>query len=181
MLYNNTMLVGIISDTHDNLLGLKKAIHIFEERKIELLVHCGDWVSPYTLEFFDREIMQLGIPIKSVVGNNPGDTKRIMTSNGEMNNPIEWPKTVTLKMDIDGRRTIVYHGDDYELLHGLIYCQQYDIVLTGHTHSPRNEVVGKTLVVNPGSTCYACEGKIIEKASVAIYNSKTHQAEIVYF
>ena len=70
------MIVGIISDTHDNLAGLQKAIQIFKERKIEMLIHCGDWVSPFTLEFFDREMKDLNVPIKSVVGNNPGDTKR---------------------------------------------------------------------------------------------------------
>lgn len=175
------MLVGIISDTHDNLLGLKKAIQIFKDKKIEMLIHCGDWVSPFTLEFFDEETKQLKIPIKSVVGNNPGDIKRTLMSNNTMKNPIEWPKTVTLRLDIDGKKTIMYHGDDYELLDGLIDSQKYDLIFTGHTHSPRNEVVGKTLVLNPGSTSYACEGKIIEKASVAIYNSKTHKAEIIYF
>lgn len=175
------MLVGIISDTHDHLVGLKKAIQIFKENKVELLVHCGDWVSPSTLEFFDEEMGKLNIPVKSVVGNNPGDIKRTIMSNSKMSNPIEWPKTVTLKLDIDGKKAIVYHGDDYELLGALIGCQKYDIVLTGHTHSPRNEVVGKTLVINPGSTSYTCESKIIDKASVAIYNSQTHKAEIIYF
>ena len=98
-----------------------------------------------------------------------------------MQNPIEWPKTVTLLLDLDGKKTIVYHGDDYAILDALIDSQKYDIVLTGHTHTPRNEVIGKTLVLNPGSTSYACEGKIIEKASVAIYNSQTNKAEVVYF
>lgn len=175
------MIVGIISDTHDNLLGLKKAIQIFKDKKIEMLIHCGDWVSPFTFEFFDKEMRQLNIPVKSAVGNNPGDTKRTMMSNVNMHNPIEWPKTVTLKLDIEEKKAIVYHGDDYELLGALIDCQKYDIIFTGHTHRPRNEVVGRTLVLNPGSTSYACEGKIIKKASIAIYNSETNKAEIIYF
>jgi len=175
------MIIGIISDTHDYLTGLQKAIQIFKERKIELLIHCGDWVSPFTLEFFDKEMKGLHIPIKSVVGNNPGDAKRTITSNSKMDNPIEWAKTVTLSLDIDGKKVIVYHGGDYALLDGLIDSQKYDIVFTGHTHAPRNEVIGKTLVFNPGSTCYACEGKIIDKASIGIYNSQTNKAELIYF
>jgi len=180
MLYNLNMLVGIISDTHDNLIGLKKAIEIFKEKKIEMLIHCGDWVSPSTLEFFDKEMKDFKIPVKSVVGNNPGDTKRTIMSNSDKNNPIEWPKTVTLSLDIDGKKAIVYHGDDYAILGALIDCQKYNIVFTGHTHKPRNEVIGKTLVINPGATTNECEGKITDKASVAIYNSQTHKAEIVY-
>lgn len=175
------MVVGIISDTHDNLSGLRKAIQIFKERKIEMLIHCGDWVSPFTLEFFDKEIKNLAIPVKSVVGNNPGDLKRTMMGNSKMENPIEWPKTITMLVDIDGKKAIIYHGDDRELLGALIDCQKYDIIFTGHTHSSRNETIGKTLIINPGNTCYACEGKITDKISVAVYNTKTHKAEIVNF
>lgn len=175
------MLVGIISDTHDHLQGLKKALDIFKERKIELLIHCGDWVSPFALEFFDREMQPLKIPVKSVIGNNPGDIKRILQSNDKMKNPIEWPKTVTLELDIEGKKCIVYHGDDYELLDSLIDSQKYDIVFTGHKHCVRNEKLGKTLVINPGATCYASEGNIIKKASVALYDSKTEKVEIIYF
>ena len=174
------MLVGIISDTHDNLLGLKKALEIFKEKKIEMLIHCGDWVSPSTLEFFDNEMKDLKIPVKSVVGNNPGDTKRTIMSNDKKTNPVEWPKTLTLRIDIDDKKTIVYHGDDYDVLEALISCQKYDIVFTGHTHRPRNEVLGKTLVINPGTTSHECEGKIMNKPSLAIYNSQTHKAEIVF-
>lgn len=175
------MLIGIITDTHDNLFGLKKAIQIFKERKIEMLVHCGDWVSPFTLEFFDREMKELKIPIKSVVGNNPGDIKRTIMSNSKMINPIEWPKTVMLTFDVEGKNIVVYHGDDREILSTLIDSQKYDVILTGHTHAVRNEIVGRTLIINPGNTCYACEGEITEKASIAIYNSTTNKAEILYF
>jgi putative phosphoesterase len=175
------MIIGVISDTHDHLVGLHKAIQIFKDRKIEMLVHCGDWVSPFILEVFDREIEGLPISVKSVVGNNPGDIKRTLMSNSKMKNPIEWPKTVTLEFDIDGKKAIIYHGDDYALLDALIDCQKYDVIFTGHTHAARNEVIKKTLVLNPGSTSYACEGESIEKASVAIYDSKKNKAEIIYF
>ena len=175
------MLIVIITDTHDNLAGIKKAIQIFKEQKIEMLIHCGDWVSPFTLEFFDKQMEGLRIPIKSVVGNNPGDIKRTMVSNSQMQNPIEWAKTVMLKFEIDGKKTVVYHGDDREILSTLIDSQKYDIIFTGHTHAVRNEVIGKTLIINPGNTCYSCEGNITDKASVAVYNSETNKAEIIYF
>lgn len=174
------MLVGIISDTHDNLPALKKATQLFKENKIEMLIHCGDWVSPFILEFFDQEMGDLNIPVKSVVGNNPGDIKRTLMSNSKMHHSIEWPKTVTIKLDIGDKKAIVYHGDDYELLGALIDSQKYDLIFTGHTHSPRNETIGKTLIVNPGSTSYAYEAKIIDQASVAVYNSDTHQAKIIF-
>jgi len=58
------MLVGIISDTHNNLAGLQKAIRILKEQKIEMLIHCDDWVSPFTLEFFDKQMKDLKFPSK---------------------------------------------------------------------------------------------------------------------
>jgi len=177
--YSHPMLIGIISDTHDHLAGLQKAINIFKEKKVEMIVHCGDWVSPFTHEFFDYEMGDFKVPVKSVVGNNPGDIKRTMMSNSKMNNPIEWASKVTLEFEVDGKKAVIYHGDDKVLLNSLITTQQYDLVLTGHTHQSRNEVIGKTLVVNPGSTAYASEGKMIDHATVAIYDSSKHQVEIV--
>lgn len=85
------MLAGIISDTHDNLIGLQKGIKVFKDNDVKMIVHCGDWVSPYALEFFDKEIEGLDVPIKSVVGNNPGDIKCILLANGKMKHPIDWP------------------------------------------------------------------------------------------
>ena len=173
------MIIGIISDTHDYLVGLRKAIKIFKQHKIELLIHCGDWVSPFTLEFFDRELGEWDIPVKSVIGNNPGDLKRTLLANAKMKHPIEWPAHVTLEMDLEGKEAVVYHGDDRMLLDALVNCQKYDLVLTGHTHQPRNEKIGKTLVVNPGSTAGVREGKITDKNSVAIYDTEKNEAEIV--
>ncbi|HCL90984.1 MAG TPA: YfcE family phosphodiesterase, partial [Candidatus Atribacteria bacterium] len=46
------MKIGIISDTHDNLPKIKKAVGIFNREKVELVLHAGDFVSPFTfLEF----------------------------------------------------------------------------------------------------------------------------------
>lgn len=36
------MNIGIISDTHDDLLSLKSAIRIFTERKVKYVIHAGD-------------------------------------------------------------------------------------------------------------------------------------------
>jgi putative phosphoesterase len=175
------MLIGIITDTHDHLVGLQKAVEIFKKSKVEMVIHCGDWVSPFTLEFFDRQMEDLKVPVKSVVGNNPGDLKRTMMSNFKMKNPIEWAKTVMLELSIDGKNIVVYHGDDREILATLIDSQKYDVIFTGHTHASRNEVIGKTLVFNPGNTCYACEGHITDFASVGIYDSSTSKAEVIEF
>jgi len=40
------MLIGILSDIHDNLPNLQKALDQFSRRKIATLIFCGDFCSP---------------------------------------------------------------------------------------------------------------------------------------
>ena len=41
------MLVGILSDTHDRLTTLEKALAEFKRRKVDAVIHCGDLVAPF--------------------------------------------------------------------------------------------------------------------------------------
>lgn len=177
------MQLGIISDTHDRLESLAKAIEIFKKEQIELLVHCGDWVSPFTIEFFDRYCQKVGlkVPVKSVFGNNEGDIRRMMDRNSSLSNPIEFTSKRTLEFIVESKKIVVYHGDDQTLLTSLTASKLYDIVLTGHTHMPRNENINGVLVINPGSTCFAANSKIIDKASVAIYDSNADLGRLIEF
>jgi uncharacterized protein len=43
---------GIISDTHDDLLSLKSAIKIFNERKVNHVINAGDYVFPGVVKEF---------------------------------------------------------------------------------------------------------------------------------
>ena len=36
------MIIGVISDTHNNLRNVKKIIELFNEKKVELVIHTGD-------------------------------------------------------------------------------------------------------------------------------------------
>lgn len=173
------MKVGIISDTHDRLETIIKALEIFREQKVELIIHCGDWIAPFTLEFYDKQ-NTTHIPTKSVFGNNDGDIKRIIERNAELKTPIEFAPKLAFDFMIEKRHIVVFHGYDKAMLSSLIECSRYDIVFTGHTHVVRNEYVGKTLVFNPGSTCYAANSFIIKKASVGIYDSLLNKARVIY-
>ena len=46
------MKIGIMSDTHDYLPNIRKAIEIFNEEKVDLVVHCGDFVSLFVIKEF---------------------------------------------------------------------------------------------------------------------------------
>ena len=67
------MKIGVISDTHDHLTNISKAIKIFNERNIDVLIHCGDFVSPFTFRVFDDLIPSIKNNFYGVFGNNDGD------------------------------------------------------------------------------------------------------------
>lgn len=168
------MLIGIISDTHDNAINLLKAIKIFNEKKVDLVIHCGDWVSPFMPDF----CKDLKTKIISVFGNNEGDIYRFLTRAEKKNWNIEFYNK-SIELELDNRKIVVYHGDSKPLLKGLIESQKYDVVFSGHTHTPLIERKGKTLHINPGSTSGLCESKIVDEITIVIYDTKKSDGEII--
>ncbi len=163
------MIIGIISDTHDNAVNLLKAIELFNKKNVELVIHCGDWVSPFMPSFCK------GVKCKiiSVFGNNEGDIYRFLNKN----NNIEFHNKIA-ELELDNKKIAVYHGDSKPLLNSLVDSEKYDVVFSGHTHIPFVKNKGKTQHINPGSTCGIVESKLNEKTTLAIYNTKTNKAEI---
>ena len=40
------MIIGLISDTHDNIQNIQNAISLFTDKKVSFVIHVGDIVSP---------------------------------------------------------------------------------------------------------------------------------------
>lgn len=172
------MKIGIISDTHDQLESVEKAIKILQKEKVSLIIHCGDWVSPFVPQFIYTLKPKLEIPIKSVFGNNEGDHFRFFERKNKENWNIEFYKE-SFELEIDGRKIVVYHGSNKTLTNSLIQSQIYDAVFTGHTHQALIEKVGKTLHLNPGSTTGYAFGKITKEKTLGLYETKTNQGKII--
>ncbi len=163
------MLIGIISDTHDNLPMVQKAVNLLNERKVNLVLHCGDYTSPFTIPKFKA----LNCRLIGVFGNNDGDHSLLRkrfgeTSNCEVHNMFAY-------LDAEGFKIALHHGEETELQNALISCSGFDAVVSGHTHLPVNETAGKTLVVCPGEVC----GYLYGKPTIALLNTLKRQAEIV--
>ncbi len=177
------MKIGVISDTHDRLETLELAIKKLADEKVEAVIHCGDWVAPFTLEFFDKTSQKYGlnVPVYSVLGNNDGgDLLRTIERNNALNNPIHFSAKPSMPLEFGDKKIIVYHGHDKNLLNGLIESGKYDAVFHGHTHIPRNEVIGETLVFNPGSTAKARQSMFSDEVSIGVYDTKSNQGKIIY-
>ncbi|NQV13179.1 MAG: metallophosphoesterase [Parcubacteria group bacterium] len=168
------MLVGIISDTHDNVKNLQKAIKIFNEKEVDLVIHCGDWCAPFVLDF----IADLKCKIVSVFGNNEGDIFRFLERQNTGDFNVEFHRDC-VELELGNKKTIAHHGSSEQITAALIESQKYDVVFSGHTHEAGVEKIKETLHVNPGSTCGYSRNNIDSDVTVAVYNSETNEAEIV--
>lgn len=178
------MRIGILSDTHDHLENIDRAFALFGDRRVEMIVHLGDWVAPYTVSHVVTHAARLGVPLKGVLGNNDGELFGVFGVFGSaaVQGGAEL-RQHTFVLDVDDRKVILYHGTDTQATDALIRCGAYDAVFTGHTHVPDVRTVGRTLAVNPGtlSGFSASRGGQLREAEVAIYSSDANAAEIVSF
>lgn len=157
------MIIGIISDTHDNLDLLKKAVSLFNERKVEHVIHAGDFTSPFTF----RVLNNLGCSFTGVFGNNDGD--KLLLKKRSEGRVFRQPHM----LELAGRKIVVVH--EHHIVDALADSGHYDLVIYGHTHEPDVRKVGKTLVVNPGEA----GGWLYNKPTVAILNLADMTAEII--
>lgn len=169
------MKIGIVSDTHDRIDRVKLAVERFNQEKVGLVVHCGDIVAPFTLEFYK----DIDCPIKFLIGNNGGDILRHVKYAGKMGLKDYEFKTF-YALEVEGQKIAVYHGDDKEITEALIKCEIYDCVFSGHNHQAKVEKTGNTLYVNPGSFVDKYNDRMTEP-SFAIYDTKNREAEIIKF
>ncbi|MBI3027495.1 metallophosphoesterase [Candidatus Woesearchaeota archaeon] len=135
-------MIGIISDTHENEEAIKKAVKIFKDKNPAFVVHCGDIISPPILEHFN------GLKMKFVFGNNDGEKNGLNAKAMELGYE---EITDEKKFEYNGKKLYAYHGTSKEKLNAAIKSNKYDYILTGHTHIKRDEMIGKTRVINPGA------------------------------
>ena len=167
------MKIGIISDTHDQTERVKKAVEIFNKEKVGMVIHCGDIVAPFTLQFYK----ELNCPIKFLFGNNTGDIL-LHIKFAEKFGLNDYEFATFFSIEADGKRIAVYHGENREITDALIKCGDYDCVFSGHDHIARIEKQGKVLFVNPGTlTDKHKEG--MKPPSIAVYDTGKHSAEII--
>ena len=150
------MKIGIMSDTHDNLPNIKKAVKIFNKEKIDILLHAGDFVSPFTA----RELKNIQCPFTGVFGNNDGDRLFLLNQFQKIGPIYPEPYQTT----IDGKKIIMFHKND--IISDLAKSPVYDVIIYGHTHRADLYTEGKTTVINPGE----CGGWLTGKSTIAILN-----------
>lgn len=161
------MKIAIISDTHDNLASLKRAVSWINKEKIKTIIHCGDIFKPETLK---EGLKEYRGKIYVIFSEADASFSKIPQNSFE-----DLPKSKVFgkfgQIKIGGRKIAFCHFP--EIVKELTTTQKYDLVFYGHTHKPWEEKVGKTRLVNPGNIA-----GILFRPSFAIYNTKTDKLEL---
>ncbi len=162
------MLIGIFGDSHDHIENIEKAVEKFNRECIDLAVHTGDYISPFVIPVIGK----LTAPVVGVYGNNDGDQVTLRARCTEF--PAIRINGNYTRIDPDGLKIALIHGDDTALLQDLIVSGYYDLVVHGHTHRADLYRKGGTLVINPGELC----GYLTKKATVAFFDTMSRVARI---
>lgn len=157
------MIIGIISDTHDHVPNIKKAVQLFKSAESEKVIHAGDYCSPFTIEHFK------GLNFHGIFGNNDGDKYLLMKKFGEIGGTLHGE---FYEFEIDGLKIAVYHGTSQGITDSLKKSEKYDFVISGHTHHARLDTSGTTIAINPGSAHGFENG-----AMIALLNTKSRKVD----
>ncbi len=139
------MRIGIISDTHDNVPAVDRAMDAFESRGVDTVIHCGDFVAPPVIPHLDRD----GIDVHAVRGNNDGEREGLVAAFDALDGGTLHGRFAELTFD--GRAFAVLHGEEKPVIESLAASGEYDYVVHGHWHVREERAVGDTVVVNPGA------------------------------
>jgi putative phosphoesterase len=163
------MLIGIIADTHDNLPMIEKAVKRLNKENVALVLHAGDYVSPFVIPKFKA----LHAKLIGVFGNNDGDHEFLRKRFNECSNCEIRGRFA--EINAEGFKIALLHGDETELLEALINCGGFDAVVHGHSHAEVSRRNGKTLIVNSGEVC----GYLTGKSTVALLDTVKREAIII--
>jgi hypothetical protein len=131
------------------------------------VIHAGDITTPEAVEAF------AGLKMIGVLGNNDLDKKGLTSAfekiGGELRGEI---------CEIEENDLVigVYHGTDFRKRDALIQSGKYNVVVYGHTHKIENKIIGKTMVINPGTANGWFFGY---KATAGIFDTVSKQCDFI--
>ncbi|MCH7526345.1 MAG: metallophosphoesterase [Planctomycetes bacterium] len=154
------MLVGVISDTHDRLPMIDRALRLFEKRGVEAMIHSGDLIAPFAA----RRLLAYKGPLHVVYGNNDGERAGLKEALPQV---VDGP----LFVELGGKAILVHHFIEWCKPEEI---RRADIVISGHTHEVVNRFEGDKLILNPGECC----GWVNGRCTVAILDTQGPSAEV---
>ena len=150
LLKRSSMKLTILSDIHDNVWNLQKALDAPAVKETDALLCCGDLCAPFIIKLLGQGYPK---PIHIVLGNNDGDVASFIRV--AANFPNIHLHGEYFRGEFGGRTLAMNHYPDKGRL--LAESGQYDVVCYGHDHqlNPGEWVGsagnGEALLLNPGA------------------------------
>lgn len=156
------MKIGIMADSHDNLPALVKAVSVFNDANVSLVLHAGDLIAPFTA----KPLKNLRMDFIAVFGNNDGEILGLTKAfEGRIHRA---PHLIRFK---EKKILLMHEGDN---LDALALSGRFDAIVYGHTHEV--DIRKKpSLVINPGE----CGGWLSGRRTVALWDVEKEQVHTV--
>lgn len=156
------MRLGIIADTHDRKKAIKRAVQVFKDNDVSVVIHCGDINKPCMVEYF------ADFEFHAVLGNNDQPYREELDEVIDQISPESKLHGTFAELEFDGTKIAVTHGVVEDRTYGYAESGKYDFVLHGHFHETEKTPVDDTVVINPGA-----------HRSVVILETTTHEIDFV--
>ncbi len=160
------MKIAVMSDSHDHIEHLEKAVDLIKASGAEILVHCGDLCSPFMIE----RLAAFPGHVHIVFGNNDGDRFTIGRIAGRYPNVTVHGETGEIETN-DGTIAFTHRPEFGE---GLAATGRYRAVFSGHTHRNKTEDVEGAIHINPGEVM-----GLVEDPGFAIFDTGSGGVEHV--
>ena len=163
------MLIGVVSDTHNNSKNIETIITLFNQAEVSLVIHTGDIANALSLKRFSK----LNCPLHGVYGNNDrceeGLIEASQKESFQFQNP---PKILSLK----DKNIAIFHEPDH-IEEFLTQNLNIHLVLHGHTHRYREEKKDGVIIFNPGESAGMQKGK----NAIGIIDLESFEIKRIFF
>jgi uncharacterized protein len=159
-------MIGIMSDSHDNLDAIRKAVKIFNNEDLDVVIHAGDLISPFTA----LEFKKLDTELVAIYGNNDGEKEGLKAAYKEICFLEDFKE-----ISVEGWKFSIIHGSNQAIVDSLAKCGKYDVVIRGHTH--KIEILNdETMIINPGEVC----GYVSGEQTVVLLDTDDLSFEVIH-
>lgn len=135
------MLIGVLSDTHGDLVRTAQAVAVFRRHGVERVLHCGDIGSPRVVDLLAEW------PAYYVFGNvdDPETLGDAIRRAGQQ--CLDWFGSI----ELEGIQIALLHGHEERRFRETVRSGRWQLVCHGHTHVAAQSTVGTSVVLNPGA------------------------------
>jgi putative phosphoesterase len=161
------MKIAVLSDIHDHIWNLAKALEKVKGEKCQALIFCGDFCAPFIASLLTKT----SLPVYACFGNNDEDQLSIIKRADSTKFQVWALGEEFAEIELDDKKIAFCHYPKLGRL--LAQTGDYQAVFHGHTHEAYQEKIGNTLLANPGAICGIVSGKP-GPASFGIYDTSSN-------